>query len=216
MNRKIQQILSSSLEAEKLSKNLRWPSALTVESLGDTSIPKLVNNIAASKQQPLHRLLFALGIIHVGAEVAELLATDFGTMDKLIAATEAELTEVPGIGPKIAESIVGYFGDKDNLALITKLREAGVRMDADIPEAPAEGLPMSGMVFCFTGTLLEMSRTQGEERVKALGATASGSVTQKTTHLVIGEKPGASKVKQAEKYGTEVLDEAAFMALLPN
>ena len=89
-------------------------------------------------------------------------------------------------------------------------------MDADIPEAPAEGLPMSGMVFCFTGTLSEMSRTQGEERVKALGATASGSVTQKTTHLVIGEKPGASKVKQAEKYGTEVLDEAAFMAFLPN
>ena len=187
-----------------------------LERMGDLLATKLVTNIAASKQQPLHRLLFALGIIHVGAEVAELLATDFGTMDKLIAATEVELTEVPGIGPKIAESIVGYFQDEGNITLITKLREAGVRMDADIPEAPAEGLPMSGMIFCFTGTLSEMSRTQGEERVKALGATASSSVTQKTTHLVIGEKPGASKVKQAEKFGTEVLDEAAFMALLPD
>jgi DNA ligase (NAD+) len=187
-----------------------------LERMGDLLATKLVTNIAASKQQPLHRLLFALGIIHVGAEVAELLATDFGTMDKLIAATEVELTEVPGIGPKIAESIVGYFQDEGNITLITKLREAGVRMDADIPETPAEGLPMSGMIFCFTGTLSEMSRTQGEERVKALGATASSSVTQKTTHLVIGEKPGASKVKQAEKFGTEVLDEAAFMALLPD
>ena len=89
-------------------------------------------------------------------------------------------------------------------------------MDADIQETPAEGLPMSGMVFCFSGTLSTLSRTQGEEWVKALGATASGSVTQKTTHLVIGENPGASKVKQAEKYGTEILDEAVFMALLPN
>ncbi len=196
--------------------SLKLEDMVELERMGDLLATKLVNNIDASKQQPLHRLLFALGIIHVGAEVAELLAADFGAMDKLIAATEAELTEVPGIGPKIAESIAGYFQDEGNIALIEKLREAGVRMDADIPETPAEGLPMSGMVFCFTGTLSAMSRTQGEEWVKALGATASGSVTQKTTHLVIGENPGASKVKQAEKYGTEILDEAVFMALLPN
>jgi DNA ligase (NAD+) len=161
------------------------------------------------------RLLFGLGVPHVGAEVAELLASDFHTMDRLIAATEAELTEVPGIGPKIAESIVEYFQDEGNIALIDKLREAGVRMDADIPDAPAEGLPMSRLVFCFTGTLSGMSRTQGEERVKALGATASGSVTQKTTHLVVGAEPGAAKVKQAQKYGTLVLTEEEFMEILP-
>ena len=194
---------------------LKLEDMVELERMGDLLATKLVNNIAASKAQPLHRLLFALGIVHVGAEVAELLATDFGTMDRLIAATEAELTEVPGIGPKIAESIVEYFQDEGNIALIHKLREAGVRMDADVPDLPAEGLPMSGLVFCFTGTLSEMSRTQGEERVKALGATASGSVTKKTTHLVVGAEPGAAKVKQAEKYGTAVLDEAEFLRLLP-
>jgi DNA ligase (NAD+) len=213
-------LATSLLEAELITDvadifSLKLEDVVELERMGDLSATKLVTNIAASKQQPLHRLLFALGIVHVGAEVAELLATEFGEMDKLIATNESELTEIPGIGPRIAESIVEYFGDADNLALVGKLRDAGVRMDADIPDAPAEGLTMSGMAFCFTGTLSGMSRTQGEERVKALGATASGSVTQKTTHLVIGEKPGASKVKQAEKYGTEVLDEDAFMALLP-
>ena len=213
-------LATSLLEAELITDvsdifSLKLEDVVELERMGDLSATKLVTNIGVSKQQPLHRLLFALGIVHVGAEVAELLATEFGEMDKLIAANESELTEIPGVGPKIAESIVEYFEDADNLALITKLRDAGVRMDADIPDAPAEGMPMSGLAFCFTGTLSAMSRTQGEERVKALGATASGSVTQKTTHLVIGEKPGASKVKQAEKYGTEVLDEASFMALLP-
>lgn len=209
------------LEAELITDvsdiyGLKLEDMVELERMGDLLATKLVNNIAASKKQPLNRLLFALGIVHVGSEVAELLATEFGDMDRLISATEGELTEIPGIGPKIAESIAEYFQDESNLALINKLREAGVRMDADVPDAPAEGLPMSGMAFCFTGTLSGMSRTQGEERVKALGATASGSVTQKTTHLVIGDKPGASKVKQAEKYGTAVLDEDAFMALLPD
>ncbi len=194
---------------------LKLEDVVELERMGDLSATKLVANIAARKGQPLHRLLFALGIVHVGAEVAELLASDFYTMDRLIAATEAELTKVPGIGPKIAESIVEYFQDEGNIALIDKLREAGVRMDADIPDAPAEGLPMSGLVFCFTGTLSGMSRTQGEDLVKALGATASGSVTQKTTHLVVGAEPGAAKVKQGQKYGTLALTEEEFMGILP-
>ena len=88
-------------------------------------------------------------------------------------------------------------------------------MDADISDAPAEGLPMSRMAFCFTGILSKMSRAQGEEWVKTLGATASGTVTQRTTHLVAGEKPGASKMKQAEKYGTIILSESEFISLLP-
>jgi DNA ligase (NAD+) len=215
MNQRISQQLHEYLRDANIDERMPWTSVLTVESFGEKSIPKLVKNIAESKKQPMPRLLFGLGVPHVGAEVAELLASDFHTMDRLIAATEAELTEVPGIGPKIAESIVEYFQDEGNIALIDKLREAGVRMDADIPDAPAEGLPMSRLVFCFTGTLSGMSRTQGEERVKALGATASGSVTQKTTHLVVGAEPGAAKVKQAQKYGTLVLTEEEFMEILP-
>ena len=209
------------LEAELITDvsdiyGLKLEDVVDLERMGDLSATKLMNNIAVSKKQPLHRLLFALGIVHVGSEVAELLANEFGSMGKLITAIETELTEIPGIGPKIAESIGEYFQDESNIALIDKLREAGVRMNADICDAPAQRLPMLGMAFCFTGTLSAMSRTQSEERVKALGATASGSVTQKTTHIVIGEKPGASKVKQAEKYGTQVLDENAFMDMLPD
>ena len=89
-------------------------------------------------------------------------------------------------------------------------------MDANIAEVSAEGLPMAGMIFCFTGTLSEISRAQGEERVKTLGASASATVTQMTPYVVVGEKPGASKVKQAEKYGTIILNELEFISLLPD
>ena len=152
-----------------------------IERMGTLLARKLLNNIDASRNQPLHRLLFSLGILHVGAEAAELLARDFGTMERLIAATEPELTAVHGIGPKIAESIISYFQDEKNIFLIEKLRGVGVRMDANITDAPAEGLPMSGMVFCFTGSLSEMSRAQGQARVKTIGAYASCTVTQRTT-----------------------------------
>jgi len=196
--------------------SLRLEDMVEIDRMGTLLAKKLLNNIDASKKQPLHRLLFSLGIIHVGAEAAELLARDFGTMESLITATESELIAVPGIGPKIAESILSYFQDENNICLIEKLRGVGVRMDANLADLPAEGLPMSGMVFCFTGILLEISRAQGEERVKTLGASASGTVTQRTTYLVAGEKPGASKMRQAEKYGTIILTESEFKSLMPD
>jgi len=213
-------LVTALLEAELITDvsdlyALKLEDMVEIERMGALLASKLLNNIDASKNQPLHRLLFSLGIIHVGAEVAELLARDFGTMERLIAATVPELTAVSGIGPKIAESIVWYFQNEGNILLIDKLRGVGVRMDADISDAPAEGLPMSRMAFCFTGILSKMSRAQGEEWVKTLGATASGTVTQRTTHLVAGEKPGASKMKQAEKYGTIILSESEFISLLP-
>ena len=214
-------LVTALLEADLITDvsdiyGLRLEDMVEIERMGTLLARKLLNNIDASRNQPLHRLLFSLGILHVGAEAAELLARDFGTMERLIAATEPELTAVHGIGPKIAESIISYFQDEKNIFLIEKLRGVGVRMDANITDAPAEGLPMSGMVFCFTGSLSEMSRAQGEERVKTLGASASGTVTQRTTYLVAGERPGASKVKQAEKYGTVILNESEFISLLPD
>ena len=212
-------IVTALLEAELIMDvsgiyGLRLEDMVEIDRMGILLARKLLNNIDASRKQPLHRLLFSLGIIHVGAEAAELLAREFGTMERLITATESELTAVPGIGPKIAESIISYFQDENNICLIEKLRGAGVRMDANLADVTDKGLPLSGMVFCFTGILAEMSRAQGEERVKTLGASASGTVTQRTTYLVAGERPGASKVKQAEKYGTIILNESEFISLL--
>ncbi|MBM3947584.1 MAG: NAD-dependent DNA ligase LigA, partial [SAR202 cluster bacterium] len=154
------------------------------------------------------------GIFHVGAEIAEVLARRFLTADALMAASEEDLMQVTGIGPQIAASVVSFFRDAANRALVEKLREAGVRTDAGEAAPPSEGLPLSGKTFCFTGTLAAMSRTQAEETVKALGGTATGSVTRKTHYLVTGAEPGESKVIQARRYGTQVLNEEEFVALL--
>ena len=194
---------------------LKMEDLVQLERMGELLAAKLLRNIEESKERPLNRLLQALGIMLVGSEVADLLASAFGDMDRLRAATEAEMTAIPGVGPKIAASVAGFFADEGNVRLVEKLRDAGVRMDADAAPPPAEGSPMSGMVFCFTGTMAAMPRSQGEELVRSLGAAASGSVTKKTTHLVVGADPGASKVTQAAKHGTLVLNEDEFLALLP-
>ncbi len=195
--------------------SLKMEDLVQLERMGELLAAKLLRNIEESKDRPLHRLLVALGIMLVGSEVAELLASAFGDMERLRAASEEELTAIPGVGPKIAASVAGFFADEGNARLVEKLRGAGLRMDADEAPPPPEGLPMSGMVFCFTGALAAMPRSQGEELVRSLGASASGSVTKKTTHLVVGAEPGASKVMQASKYGTQVLNEEEFLALLP-
>ena len=131
-------------------------------------------------------------------------------------ATEEEITEVPGVGPVIAASVVAFFADEANQKLVENLRAAGLRMEADVPEPPAEGLPLSGLTFCFTGTLSSMPRSHAEERVKALGAAATSSVTRKTTYLVTGAETGASKLRQAERTGTQTLTEEQFLELLEN
>ena len=129
-------------------------------------------------------------------------------------ASEDEITQVPGVGPVIAASVVAFFGDLANRELLEKLRCAGLHMEADSPTAPVQGLPLSGLTFCFTGTLVSMPRSQAEEQVKALGATATDSVTRKTSYLVAGAEPGASKVRQAERAGTQSLTEEQFLQIL--
>jgi DNA ligase (NAD+) len=186
---------------------------LTLERMGDLLATKILRNIEGSKERPLHRLLFALGIFHVGSEIAELLASRFPSMDALMAASEQDLTQVPGIGPKIAASVVAFFADPPNRALVQRLRDAGVRMQAQAARVAA-GSPLSGATFCFTGTLAGMERGAAEQAVKALGASATSSVTRKTTYLVVGAEPGAAKVSQAQKLGTQQLSETQFLKLL--
>jgi DNA ligase (NAD+) len=186
--------------------------------MGDKLATKIMSNIEASKNRPLPRMLFALGITHVGAEVADLLAQNYLGIEGLAKAPEEDLTLIEGIGPKIAESIVSWFQDADNRAVVEKLLAAGVRLRQDslpmIPAAaPSGDSPFGGLTFVVTGTLSAFSRSEAEARIKGLGGKVTSSVTKKTNYVVAGESPG-SKVATAEKLGTPILDEASFLRLL--
>lgn len=193
--------------------SLQKEDLVPLERMGDKLATKVLRNIETSKRRSLARLVFALGIFHVGSEIAELVASHFRTLDRLMEATEEELTQAQGIGPKIAASVVSFFQDPSNRALIEKLRRAGVSAGQERTQA-AVGLPLSGLSFCFTGALASMSRSQAEARVKAMGGTATDSITRKTSYLVAGTEPGGTKMEQAGKFGTRVVAEEELLALL--
>ena len=184
-----------------------------LERMGELLATKIMDNIEASKTRPLPRILFALGITHVGAEVAELLTQRYASVDQLARASQEELTEIPGIGPKIAESIYGYFQVEGNRAVIEKLREAKVKLHHELEIVNPSDLPWHGLSFVVTGTLSTMTRREAETKIKALGGSATSSVTRKTRYLVAGESPG-SKLDTANRLGTKVLDETNFLQLL--
>ena len=183
---------------------------ITLERMGEKSAENLLAGIEASKQRPLGRVLFALGIRHVGGETADLLAGHFGSVDALTAASVDDFEAVTTIGPKIAESVYEYFHDELNLSLIDKLRTAGVKLEGAV--AAREG-PLMGSTFVVTGSLSRWSRTEVESLIKGLGGGIGSSVTKKTSYLVAGESPG-SKLTKAQEYEVAVLDEDAFQALL--
>ena len=190
---------------------------LELDRMGDKLATRIMDNIEASKRRPLPRLLFALGITHVGAEVAELLSSAYIGVEELASAPEEDLTEIDGIGPKIAASIVEWFQAPANRAVVAKLRQAGVRLEQDaLPEASAGSpgdVPFGGLTFVVTGTLSGFSRSEAESRIKALGGKVTSSVTRKTSYVVVGESPG-SKATKAEQLGISILDEEAFLRLL--
>ncbi len=184
---------------------------LNLERMGPVLADKILTNIQSSRNRPLARLLVALGIRHVGGEIAETLADELHTLDAIAGASVDELQSVEAIGPKIAESVCGYFRDPQKVPIIEKLRRAGVRTKQDA-KRPAEG-PLAGLSFVFTGTLSSMPRSRAEALVASLGAEAVSSVTRKTTYLVTGADPG-SKLQKAQGYGITVLDEDGFFRLL--
>jgi DNA ligase (NAD+) len=186
---------------------------LGLDRMGEILATKIIANIAASKQRPLPRILFALGIFHVGSEVAELLTGRYSSIDQLMQATTDALDEIQGVGPKIASSVVSYFQVPSNRAVIEKLRQGGVRLEQELAVVNPDDLPWRGLTFVVTGTLSSMTRRDAEGRVKSLGGAATSSVTRKTSYLVAGESPG-SKLDTANRLGTTVLDEEAFLALL--
>ena len=185
---------------------------LGLERMGDKSAENVLRSIERSKQRPLPRLIFALGIRHVGDQAAALLADHFGSLDALMDASEEEIRAVDGIGPKIAASIADYFADEGNRREIQRLRAAGLRFEQE-QAAPAPDGPLSGKTFVVTGRLARASRSQVEARIKALGGAVADSVTKKTTHLIAGQDPG-SKLKKAEQLGTRILTEDDFEGLI--
>jgi DNA ligase (NAD+) len=180
---------------------------------GDVSISNLLAGIDAARDRPLARLIVGLGIRHVGPSAAKELARHFRTMDALMAVGASELTDLDGIGPVIAEAWAAWASDPDNRELNRRMAGAGVRMGDPEPEAGGGSL-LDGLTFVVTGTLPDHSRDEAKEALEALGAKVTGSVSNKTSALIAGESPGASKVTKAETLGVRVVGAEGFAKLL--
>lgn len=186
---------------------------LSIERMGEASVANLLAAIDASRSRPLARVLVALGIGFVGEEVADVLARRFGTIDGLIAASTEDMLAVPGVGPKIAASVESYFSETSNLAMIEKLRGAGVNL-ADEERGESQEQILAGLRFVVTGRLQRFSRSGIQDRIKDLGGSVSGSVSKRTDYLVVGEDAGGSKLDAAGQMGVTTLDEDGFLDLI--
>ncbi len=187
---------------------------LGMERMADKSASNVLNSIEKSKNRPLARVIFALGITHVGDQYAELLAERFRSIDDLAKASEEDLSTIATIGPKIAEGVVAFFRQERNRQIVERLRKAGVRLEAEkIEKAKPEELPLAGLEFVLTGKLESFSRSEAEAKIKALGGKAASDVTRKTSYVVVGADPG-SKLAKAQKLGTKTIGETEFMDLL--
>jgi DNA ligase (NAD+) len=183
-----------------------------LEGFGDTSIANLQAAVEASKQRPLANLLVGLNIRHLAGAGSEALAGHFGHLDPILEASLDELKAVDGVGPTIAESVHEWFADPDHRALIERLRAAGVNLTG--PEASRKPQTLAGRSVVVTGTLERFTREEVEATIKAHGGKSPASVSKKTTAVVVGAEPGASKLTKAETLGVPVLDEDAFEHLL--
>ncbi|GER74188.1 NAD-dependent DNA ligase LigA [Weizmannia acidilactici] len=192
---------------------LKKEELLQLERMGEKSVSNLLAAIEASKDNSLEKLLFGLGIRHVGAKAAKILAQQFGTMERLSGATREELEAIPDIGEKMADSIAAYFENEEAEALIRELKELGVNMAYKGPKpADADQLesPFAGKTVVLTGKLSQMTRNEAKEKLEALGASVTGSVSKKTDLVIAGEDAG-SKLTKAEQLGIEIWDEASFL-----
>lgn len=183
-----------------------------LERTGEKSAQNLLAAIDKSKQAGLARLLFGLGIRFVGVKAAGQLARRFGDIDKVATAGFEELTAIEEIGPKIAASVVGWFGDPANLALVDKFRQAGLKLTEEVAE-PAGPQPLSGKTFVLTGTLAAMTRPEATAVIEKLGGKVTGSVSKKTDYVVAGEEAG-SKLDKARQLGVTVLSEEDFLNMV--
>ncbi len=189
-----------------------WDQVVGMEGFGDVTIQNLQRAIEVTKGRPLASLLVGLGVRHLGPSAAELLAAHFGHLDRIVDASAEEIAAIDGVGPKIADTVAGYFASDSSQALVGKLRAAGVNLVgpevADVPQT------LEGKAVVVTGSLNGFSRSGAADAIKARGGKSPGSVSKKTAAVVVGSEPGASKVAKAEEYGIPMIDEDAFVRLL--
>jgi DNA ligase (NAD+) len=191
---------------------LQTDQLVELDGYGEISAGKAVEAIQRSKEQPFNRVLFGLNISRVGWVMAQSLARHFGSVDRLMQATQEEIQAVEGVGPDRAESIAEWFADEENRGLVEELRGLGLRLELAEEDRPREG-PLTGRTFVITGTLERLSREQAKTALEELGAKVTESVSKSTTGLVVGESPG-SKLEKARRLGVEILDEKAFEKLV--
>jgi DNA ligase (NAD+) len=184
-----------------------------LERWGEKSADNLLAGIEKSRERPFARVIFALGIRHVGATVAKTIAAELNSIDAIMNATEEDLTAIGAIGPRIAESIVRFMADPGNRELVERLRAAGLQMSGPAKPAVAEGSPFAGKTFVLTGTLEEYTRDQAAALIEARGGKVTSSVSKKTDFVLAGAEAG-SKLEKAEKLGVRVLSEEEFRGML--
>lgn len=192
--------------------SLRKEDLLKLERMGEKSADNLLAALAESKKNELDKLLFALGIRHVGAKVARILATEFGSMEKLQQAQPEELAQIRDIGDKIAESAVTWLNVPANIDLVERLAAAGLTMTFT-PPASQEDNPFFGRTLVFTGTMPTLGRAEAKTMAQDVGAKVSGSVSKKTDYVIAGAEAG-SKLEKAQQLGVTVIDEAEFLRML--
>jgi DNA ligase (NAD+) len=186
---------------------------VALERMGEKSARNLLDAIEASKDRPLARCVFALGIRHVGEHVADVLAREFGTLDALLAADEARLGTTYEIGPTLAHAIREFFDSRENVAAIERLRAGGVKFPSVEKRAVAADSPFAGKTFVFTGALQRFTREEAEARVKERGGKAASSVSKRTDYVVAGEAAG-SKLAKARELGVKVITEEELQRML--
>jgi DNA ligase (NAD+) len=201
--------LSKLVEVPLFSRKARAPDGTAIV-VPNKLAEHVLAAITAAKAQPFARVLFALGVRHVGAVTAAALVEHFGSIDALAVAASEDLAAVPGVGAVVAEAVRQYFDDERNRQTVAMLRAAGLQMTA---EGARVAGPLAGQTFVLTGRLADLTRDQASERITALGGRVGSSVSHATTFVVAGDSPG-SKLVKAEKLGVTVLDETAFLSLL--
>jgi DNA ligase (NAD+) len=192
---------------------LTAPALEALERMGKKSAANLVARIDRSRQNDVWRLIYGLGIRHVGERAAQVLAGQFGSIEAVAAQTPGALQSVPEIGPVLAAAVAEWFSDAANQRLIARLAAAGVRTTGPISTGAVVTGPFSGQTFVLTGTLGAMSRDEATAKIEALGGRVTGSVSRKTSYVVVGAEPG-SKAEKARQLGVPVLEEPAFLALI--
>lgn len=189
---------------------LKKERLLSLERFAELSAKNLIDGIKTSKTPPLPRFIFGLGIRHVGTQTAIDLSEKFGSLERFKKVTLDELLSIDGVGVVVAESIMAWFGDKDNLALLEKFAALGVKPTF---QSHAKGM-LAGMSFVITGTLETLGRDEAADKIRSLGGTFQSSVGKDTTYLVVGANAGASKPTKAKKLGTKIINEQQLLELL--